>query len=345
MFVKYAGLLLTSSVVLLSSFCAGADKQSKPSMSKVLEDVRNSEGPVEEIVGELSTKQLISLLQAAEPQEAQRIIDNLGERAKPLPAKLVFEAGGLPPEVVDAVLAVSLPALGYDDSSEGVRELQEDLGESSDGPLTIGQFFEVQRRYRRSRDTKVLALSGGGVLTNELEITSYDNEVVVHGTWVSQTTDLAYPINTSRIDCQKERGLCYISSSHVVVPEIGSDQDFYTLEAFFEEFRIVSWTDAEINAINEARCRVSNLTINVPSKEVFEVTRNNWSERCEESPFATKLPAAHVKRLEPGYEATNDFWSGRRELTKGYFNSRLEGRISEMMRLEPEEKSSNSSEQ
>lgn len=319
-----------SLVLILILFSANVlcdDNLSELTVEQLLEVMSSDETRFRGLVQEMSNDELLTVMRNMSDAEALMFSNYLGERASSLPFEAFVDSGIAPKGTASMLLRMVLPSLGYPRGPKGVEDFQRDIEEEVDGVITAGQAVEMMRRYERTRDSKVHAYAGGGQFAEEIELVVYDGRVRAEGTWVSETMELAYPVNTSQVVCESARRLCYIIGAHVTVPEMDSDSSGYVLESTFDEFDIVSWTDNEVTATQEGLCRSTTLTVNLPSNEVVETTRNNWKEACEENAFAVKLPKPHVKRLMPGYPATERFWESRREQTKEFFSSSLRSAV------------------
>jgi len=277
----------------------------------------------------LSYEELIKEIRASEKKDAEQKLTLIGERARDLPARLFYEIIGLG-KSGDLISQFVLRGLYYPESEEGIKQFQMDINAEPTGELTFGQVEELERRSIRIEDTKVYTTGGFG---DELVISNVQGYLQVKGTWILEGEDIAYPINESKISCDRSRGECEVIQAEVIVPTIDSSDENYTLSVDSTTYSIVSWNESEVIARYSVSCRISMLTINFNSKEVFEVTRNNETKECREGYL--KLPSLdkpRIARLVPGWNRTYKWWKDRQKKTTEYINPRFREKMKEAIK-------------
>jgi hypothetical protein len=249
---------------------------------------------------------------------------------RPMMLKL-FESGGLQiPEVgVDAMLALPLLELLYltplhevkeVDRIAAVRAFQDDLGQDATGELTFGQWQTLNRRFLRRRDIPIHANGFGTVYI-------YEDYAGAEGTWMIEGDQIANPVNTSKIECDRAARTCTVIQADVSVPGLDDDDDSYWIGLTTVPYEVISWSEDEIIArglggLAGTRCRTTLLTLSAKSNEVYEITRNANEEGCQLGDVLSLPPleAPQIARLVNGFDATREFWRKRREQTDEYVN-------------------------
>jgi hypothetical protein len=211
-----------------------------------------------------------------------------------------------------------------------VEQFQADIGAEVTGELTLRQFAEANRRWLRQRDTPVHTTGSAEVsLYEDLGLASVD------GTWILENEEIAFPVNTSQIDCDRARRECLVADADVSIPSLDSYDDRYILHLRLQTYEIISWEDGVIVARRSAaRCTTEILTINSNSNEVSEFVTNNDTPECRtlrERPFASpKLEQPRIARLVPGLKRTREFWD-ERQATSSYLNPRVAEEIKHVL--------------
>lgn len=116
------------------------------------------------------------------------------------------------------------------------------------------------------------------------------------------------------------------------MPGLAKMADAYHLSLDMHTYDIISWTADEVVARSQAVCRTTLLTLNVASGEVYQITRNNETERCREE--AMSLPALdkpRISRLVDSFDTTRAFWEEREQETNEYKNSEFVARMKKLM--------------
>ena len=306
---KYSGVLLFDVNVKLDI----AEQEATPEGQK--------EKRKRETLLAMSNDELVKLIESLGKKEAEGILNILGKRAEELPVSLVFRKLGLPSEGLNALLTIPLGGLFYPAPPEGIRQFQEDIGVSPSGELTVGQFEKLKRRSARQKDTRVYT-------SGSAKIFASGGFAKVEGTWIIEDDKIADPINTAEITCDRVAKECVSTQASVVVPQIEKDDDSYYLNLTSQSYQILSWGTDEIVARDSGKCRVTILTLNLNSNEVFETTRNNETEACLESPISLpSLDKPRISRLIPGFETTYKFWQTRQKIVSKFINPRIRDRV------------------
>ena len=281
-----------------------------------------------EILKDKSPDIVMQLIEVLTKEHRQILINNLGSLMADLPAeRLLSHMDELPKSAVSTIADVNLSRLLYPKGDAGVRQFQSDLGQHPDGELTMSQLLELSRRVEKANETRVMVFDGD-YIGKKPDIRFHRGELVASGTWVADTIDLAYPVNSSTVRCREKLGYCIVAMANLQIPSIDSDEDFFIMSSGLEVWPISSWTENEVVAQRTFHCRIATLTINIGSHEVIEVHRNDWTEDCLEDTRAVKLPRPVVNRLVDGVTSTDTFWSHRERSTEQFFNPRLKDVLS-----------------
>ena len=189
--------------------------------------------------------------------------------------------------------------------------------------MTIGEFQKLAVRGLRRRDTPVYA--GDHVLVQILE--SY---AVANGTWIIEGDDIYYPINTSKVECDRDRDTCVITKADVQIPNVDGDDNAYHLGLSSETFEVISWSRDEIIARAfeslAPSCRTTLLTLNKSANEVYQITRNTNKKGCDDEDRFLYLPpldSPRITRLVDGFDTTRAYWKKRQEQTLEFLNSAM----------------------
>ena len=221
---------------------------------------------------------------------------------------------------------------GEDDISRAVAAFQRDLGATTTGEITMGQWEELNRRAIRRHDTPVYA----GFNTNVYKVGDWS--VNATGTWIIENDKIANPVNTAEIECDKERGTCELIQASIIVPSLESSDNAYNLTLDTQTYKIISWTDNEVisRPYSTDECRSTVLTINTASEEVYEITRNNNQEECKFGDLfeLPPLEQPRITRLVEGFDTTFAFWKERRKANQEFMNSRIADRFQKFFEVE-----------
>jgi hypothetical protein len=276
----------------------------------------------------MSTEDFAALVEGASQDQVLQMSWLVPQKFLDLPLRLLLAKGiGVPAGAGAATVSLALMQLLYPTSPEGVQQFQADIGVKPTGDLTAGQYSELGRRVTRQRDTPVYAYG-------DAKIDVLEPLAIVDGTWVGEGDELAWPINTAEITCDRDRSECLAVEARVDVPPIDDIDrgtgDSYTLYVHSDTYQIISWEPGEIVARKTDSCTTALLTLNRNSNEVHEVTSNNDTPRC--SHLTPKLSKPMITRLVSGLEPTQAHWRKRAEITSTYLNPRVTKEMKEAFR-------------
>jgi hypothetical protein len=275
----------------------------------------------------LSSDGLLALVEVASEGEVGRLWDLIPERLADLPIRSTF-GKSLPPGAAEVAFSMPLRFLFYPPSRQGVEQFQADIGAKITGELTMRQFTEVHRRWLRKNDTPVYSSDLDVQVNDDLGVAS------ARGTWLTDDNDTVTvtPINVVEITCDRGRQECLRATAELYVPSLdgdrsrlylGPDDDSYLLRlAPIRRYRIVSWSDGEVTALENRGCDVALLTLNRQSSRVQEVVRNdeNIDPNCRNPSPPFEKP--RIARLASGWATGRGFWGKRQEMTRSYVNPR-----------------------
>jgi hypothetical protein len=162
-------------------------------------------------------------------------------------------------------------------------------GVKVDGVLTFFEFSELVRIDKLSRAIP-LWISQNDVQTSKFEVRDYAS-VNASGTWVMQNDQIAWPLNWSSVDCNREEGTCEMTEINVAGPsgrELStSNVDYYQLlpPITGTTFRVTRWAENIVEArsvppLGGNECRFTTLTINLSAKTVTQITQDS-EKQCE----------------------------------------------------------------
>ena len=273
----------------------------------------------------MTNAEIIREIEGASKEDASQLLELIGERSKELPFSLIYNIIGFGLLAEPAVFH-QLRILFYPGSKEGIKQFQTDIGVEANGDLTWGQAEELQRRISRFNDTRIIA--GAGKAGDKPSIGKFEGYVFAEGTWILEDDDIAYPINTAKIECDQEKKICQVVQASVFIPSLDSASDFYSISLDSSPYPILSWNTNEIMAEASSDCRTSTLTINFNSEEVFEITRNNKTKQCREGFLALpSLEKPRIARLVSGWDRTYKWWDDRKEKISEYMNPRYKNEM------------------
>lgn len=258
---------------------------------------------------------------------------------KKMPARLLFakmadesEDFSASPEMITLLLSLPLRELFYlappmqhneRDYLSAVRDFQSDIGVEQTGELTIGQYSELSRMFTRRRDTPIYA-------STPMSVYVIDGYATAQGTWIIEGEDIAYPVNTAKVECSQRSMDCTMVQAEVAVPSLDSDQTSYGLTLTTIRYEVISWKEDEVVARGIGglgpQCRTTLLTLNSSTEEVYEIARNAASEGCgvQDSPFSLPpLESPRISRMVDGWDVTYEYWQQRKRKTSEYLNSRI----------------------
>ena len=283
-----------------------------------------------ELLLALPFEELEERILGANKEEAEKIIELMGEDVKRIRASVLMSAWSKEgSETLDALLTLQLRGLFYPDPPKGVSQFQEDIGAPVTGEITFGQWLELQRRWTRLRDSPVhLSIS-------EPRIYSSSGFAQTEGAWIIDNEEIAFPINDSEVTCRRDWGICQVVIAQLSVPRINESAGGYYMTVDVDEYDIISWGESEIVARSESDCRIVLLTMNLNSHETIEIVRNNETQSCRESVVSLpRLTSPRVSRLVSGFSQSEAFWKGREKITREYINPRTRADLIESLARE-----------
>jgi hypothetical protein len=205
---------------------------------------------------------------------------------------------------------------------KAIKKFQRDIDAPTTGKLTMGQLQELSRRSSRVGEGKIIT----GL--SSMSIYTYNNTAIVEGTWVVAEEKLAYPVNSSIINCEKKLKRCTEFVAEIRLPDFNDEANTSFLNLRSDIYRIISWDRNEIVAEKSGECTITTLTLNFNSNEVLAITRNNQTKRCNKSPInelfkIKKLKKPQIAKLVPGFNVTFKIWNDRRKKASKFFNSEI----------------------
>jgi len=249
-----------------------------------------------------------------------------------LPASVVFakiaEEKQFPSNFFDTAIVINLSKLLFFQPSEeqklqAIKDFQTSIGDKADGVLTISQFEELGRRATRSTDTPIYPSTFG----EDISVYIDTNFAKAEGTWIIEGEPIAYPINHSKISCQKYAGICEVVQIDVAIPDIDDKDHSYSFQLSTQNYDVISWTTDEVVSQSVGECRKVLLTMNTGSSEVFEITRNVGKEGCDIGGLLTlpQLETPRIAKLVGGFNQAQKFWQEREmEISKFYGSNLVE---------------------
>ncbi len=235
----------------------------------------------------------------------------------PVPVLFPLLVPSINAEQAEKMTHLQLQPLSYFPSIEGVKQYQLDIKEDPTGIMTIGQFEKLQIRASRLSETIVYPGTFG-----DISIFRFDDHASVTGTWTLEDEQIAFPINVSTITCRKSEGYCTVSQAELDIPAFDGGDDAYSLHLTTQDYDIINWTNSEIIAQRERECRVSTISLNSNTNEVFEFTRNNNSTNCG-SFSLPQLDKPRIARLAPGFDLAANWWKERKKRATEFVNPRV----------------------
>ncbi|MDX6806439.1 hypothetical protein [Terrihabitans rhizophilus] len=184
-----------------------------------------------------------------------------------------------------------------------VREFQQDIGATADGLIKAREFDDlISRANRVNRDASPIFPS------TEQKISISGDLATFGGTWIIEGEKHAFPVNYSLYKCWKSRALCDVSEGIVYRPAGPSG----TMNITSETWKVIKWDAAEILMESSAACRVTTISANIASKEVFQMTRNN-GDSCGDDAVLPKLASPRIARLVDGLQVISSLHNQERD--------------------------------
>ncbi len=212
---------------------------------------------------------------------------------------------------------VSLERLGtpHDDPQlcSAWRKFESSAGINVDGVVTIAELGRLVGAADKATETNIVLPMRS--------VIAYPDYVSVQGTWVMQGETIAWPINHSNITCSKSDRTCVEFS--VNLSGGADDGSPALLNSNVEHYDLRVWTAEQVEAVSEALCAETRLTINTKSKTAFSVTAPLDKPSCREFQSKAGLPTQkrppRLSVLEDGFEVSRRFYEQRRETAKKMF--------------------------
>jgi len=186
-----------------------------------------------------------------------------------------------------------------------IREFQRDLSREQTGTLLYGEFQELSNRHDLVQPDPI-------GLSSFMNVNSYGGYAVAEGTWIfTDGTKLADPMQTSKIECWRDEGVCReaIASVSGSINLLGVDT--YVMS-------ITKWSETEIVAEDDsARCVSYTLSLNLTSKQATKFRRNKGGESCD---FVAQEP--QILKLVEGFDISWKARNGLRDRRKEVLNKK-----------------------
>jgi hypothetical protein len=188
---------------------------------------------------------------------------------------------------------------------DAIRSFQGDINREQTGTLLYGEFVELTRRHDFTQPTPV-------ELTVYNKFSSGGGHALAEGTWIIADSTKPDIMQTSKIECWKDKGVCREALARVS----GLSNRLY-VDTF--EMTITKWTETEIVAEDDSgKCDSYTLTLNLTSKEATKLENPKDVESCHhegEEPHVLNL----VEGFEVSWKAQNALLaSGKDARNKGY---------------------------
>lgn len=142
------------------------------------------------------------------------------------------------------------------------RTFEKRAGLTVDGVLTIRELGRLIGASDKATETNIVL--------PPRSVQGYSDYVMAQGTWAMQGEAIAWPINHSNIWCSKSDRTCVEFSVNL---SGGSDDGSPAyMNSNVEHYDVKVWTAEQVEAVSEALCAETRLTINTKSKSAFSVT-------------------------------------------------------------------------
>lgn len=196
-----------------------------------------------------------------------------------------------------------------------VREFQSDIGVKADGVLKFGEFEQVMGRVQALDKANFPIFPP---FKHEAYIT--DKFVSFGGTWIIEGDKHAFPVNFTIYKCYRDEMLCYTAEGYIM----GSTGQ-WTLNVESEVQKIIKWDASELLMEDNARCRVSTISLNLKTKDTVMITRDKGGT-CETGYAALpKLTTPRISRLVDGFKSVQKANQAERETIQRGFAKRMQG--------------------
>ncbi len=224
---------------------------------------------------------------------------------------------------LEAILAVTLSKLyfafdrpmypfgPYIDAA--AREFQGDIGARQDGIIKAGEFDEISRRVNAVNE---IAVPTYAPFKRDLYV--QDDFLSFGGTWVIEGENHAFPVNFTQYNCYRSMSRCYTSEGYV---HGGNGSASLNVEG--GSLKVIKWDQTEVLMEDDVRCRVSTISVNLQSKEVYMITRNR-DAGCPQAIPVPKLAKPRISRLVDGWEASSQAHRDKTKAVQAYYSKRMQ---------------------
>ncbi len=157
------------------------------------------------------------------------------------------------------------------DTIAAVTGFETRIGADVDGSLTFGELEQLVRLAFLSRLTPL----SPGMGKNVTVFDGVSPSIYASGSW--SMPDIAYPLNSSKIVCRIDTGLCedhMISISAPAISGAHADLGSYVIHDATDTYEIESWKDGILDAVTGTACRRVRLTINTRTELVSQTVED-----------------------------------------------------------------------
>lgn len=164
----------------------------------------------------------------------------------------------------------SLAEMGYgnfsledapdDQLRAAVSAFQRRIGAPLTGDITVGQFDRLAAAVR--------LFNKPGINLGPKRVLELQGYLVVEGTWTVRGEEHAFPFNTSRFECWRERRTCTEAASHV-----SEGSGLTTLGVHMNNYDVVKWTGEEVQIEISHLCVTNTVFINTRTEDVTMMRR------------------------------------------------------------------------
>jgi peptidoglycan hydrolase-like protein with peptidoglycan-binding domain len=173
--------------------------------------------------------------------------------------------------------------------ADAVRNFQNAIGSKPTGILTVAELDILWERQALVTPKEIYPSPRRWVDGNA-------QFAFAEGTWVFENEKQAYPIQTSKVDCWRDRMTCEHTLAEI--------SEFSQLIIHQEVFKVTKWTDVELVAENHRpRCVSYTLSINFQNQQVYQFRRGKGGQGCEG--IAEK---PQILRLEDGFKVGWEYY-------------------------------------
>lgn len=216
---------------------------------------------------------------------------------------------------------------GIHDYKAAVMALQKDLGDPSNGVLTVWQIYQLEFRSEYQKLARVL-------FPDSLSANKQDKSAVVEGTVIILDDKIAWPINHHKIACWKAEKSCEVTQVMLDVPKADSwTQSYHVMVDRTEYYTITRWAENVIDAELPSRpdsCRTVSLSLNFKTKEFFFITKNAGGT-CEILGKAVpKLPKPRISQVVDGKNIIAEEFAKVARTAYGFLASDFRKKVDEL---------------